>query len=350
MFDPDAASLTVDGTPTIARLLVQRFVAALPALGVDPAPVLERVGLHRTGLEDLPDRVPYALICRLYAAAHDVTGERGLGLRCAELALPETWEMLGYVIKTSATLGDALLRAARYLRLVSDATELGLHVEGERAIVFYRNPYPGLALPEITEFVLAVIATIGRHVSGRDMAALEVRFTHAAPPDTSQHARIFGAPVRFGCPHDALVFEAAILHLPIGSRDPRLCTLLEQQADRVIATLPEPRRLSRAVRDLLAHELPDGNPAAQHIAARLRMHPKTLSRRLRSEGTSHRRLLDAVRRDIAERQLTVSGKTVSEVAFLLGYADPSAFSKAFRRWTGTAPDSYRRRARLVPTG
>lgn len=88
----------------------------------------------------------------------------------------------------------------------------------------------------------------------------------------------------------------------------------------MIATLPEPRRLSRAVH------------------------------RLRSEGMRHRRLLDAVRREIAERHLTVTGKTVGEVAFLLGYADPSAFSKAFRRWTGTPPGPYRRRARLVPTG
>lgn len=334
--------------PTVARLIVQQIAFGLGLLGVDGVAVLRRCDLDEAALKRLPERVPFALVVRLFAAMHAVTGEQGFGLRFAAQVLPETWEMLGYVVRSSGTLGDALLRAGRYLRLISDATELSLHVEGKRALLLYRNPYPELALPEITEFVLAVIAIIGRHLSGRNVVPLEVRFTHAEPDDTTLHTQLFGAPVRFRRPHDGLVLDEAVLHLPIGSHDPRLCTLLERQAEQLLARLPEPRRFTRAVQDLLTSEIESGNSSADRVAAHLGLHPKTLRRRLQAEGTSHRRLLESVRRDLAERYLTVSDKTVSEMAFMLGYADPSAFHKAFRRWTGIAPDVYRRRARLAP--
>ena len=336
--------------PTLARVLVQRFALGLSLLEIDVPRVLRHCGLDEAALERLPDRVPYVLIRQMYLAAQEVSGQHGIGLRVAEQVRPETWEMLGYVIRSSGTLGDALLRAGRYMRLVSDATELGLHVEGERALLLCRTSYAKLALPEVTEFILAAIATFGRHLSGVDLIPIEVRFAHAAPADTALHARVFRAPIRFRSPHDGLVLDAALLNLPIESRDPLLCELLERQVEHVIATLPEPRRFTRAVQDALETAIVDGNPAANRIAARLGVHAKTLARRLRSEGTSHRRLLESVRRELAERYLTVSDKTVSEVAFLLGYADPSAFHKAFRRWTGTAPDGYRRRARMTFAG
>jgi AraC-like DNA-binding protein len=146
------------------------------------------------------------------------------------------------------------------------------------------------------------------------------------------------------------VFDAALLHLPIGSRDPHLCTLLERQAERLLASLPEPRRFTRAVKGLVASAIEEGNPGAERVAVRLGVHVRTLGRRLRGEGTTYRRLLEEVRREIAERHFTVSDKTVSEVAFSLGYAHASTFHKAFRRWTGTAPDAYRRRVRLDAAG
>ena len=340
---PNGASPT---EPTLARVLVQRFALGIGLLEIDAPRVLRRCGLDEAALERLPDRVPYALMRQLYVATQEVSGQTGIGLRLAEQVRPETWEMLGYVIRSSGTLGDALLRAGRYMRLVSDATELGLHVEGERALLLCRTSYPKLALPEVTEFTLAAIATFGRHLSGVDLIPIEVRFAHGAPADVDLHVRMFRAPVRFRSPHDGIVLDAALLNLPIESRDPLLCELLERQVEHVIAALPEPRRFTRAVQGLLETEIVDGNPAAQRIAQRLGVHAKTLARRLRSEGTSHRRLLENVRRELAERYLTVSDKTVSEVAFLLGYADPSAFHKAFRRWTGVAPDGYRRRARV----
>jgi AraC-like DNA-binding protein len=330
--------------PTLARLFVQRFAAGLESLGLDVVRIFGRCDLDPARLDSLPDRLPWAVMVRLFVAAREVSRDPGIALRLAEQVQPETWEMLGYVIKSSGTLGDALLRAGRYLRLLSDATELSLHVEGERAILLHRNPYPELKLPEGAEFVLAAVTTIGGHLSGRRLAPLEVRFQHAAPADTSIHARVFRAPVRFRQPHNALVIDEAVLHVPIGSRDPRLCTLLERQAAQLLATLPEPRRFTRAVEEIVATELHEGRIDAVHVATRLGIHPKTLSRRLKAEGTSHRRLVEDVRRDLAERYLSVSDKTVTEVAFLLGYSDASAFHKAFVRWKGVGPDVYRRRS------
>src|SRR5262249_24568674 len=244
--------------PTVARLLVQGFVRGLKPCGVDARRVLRSCDLDDASLDALPERVPYTLMRRLFLAASETSGEAGLGLRLAESVRIETWETLGYVLRSSGSLGDALVRAARYVRLLSDAAALSLHVGGQRALLLYRNPYPALALPDITEFVLGVIAALGRQLSGHHLVPLEVRFAHAPPADTPRHARLFDAPVRFAAPHDGLVFDAALLHYEIGSRDPRLCTLLEQQADRAIRTLPEPRRIAFAVEEQIAASMADG--------------------------------------------------------------------------------------------
>ena len=102
--------------------------------------------------------------------------------------------------------------------------------------------------------------------------------------------------------------------------------------------------LSRRVQETISEELRGGDPRAEHIADKLGLHPKTLSRRLRAEGTSHQQLLDQLRYRLAERYLRDPNLGIGEIAFLLGYADNSSFNKAFKRWTGSAPQRYRQRA------
>jgi AraC-like DNA-binding protein len=103
------------------------------------------------------------------------------------------------------------------------------------------------------------------------------------------------------------------------------------------------------VRELIAAELAAGRATAARIAKRLAMHPRTLHRRLREEGTTLRTLLDTMRRDLAGRHLATSQLTIAEIADRLGFSDPTAFNKAFRRWTGDSPRAFRRRARLGGT-
>jgi AraC-like DNA-binding protein len=339
--DPDA--------PTVARVIVQRLMAGLETLGVELAPVLARCGLDDRPAANLPDRVPHALVRDIFAAVRELTGERAIGVRLAELVEPEFYDVFGYVVKASATLGEALARTERYLRLLGDGFVFSLHAEGPRALLLCHSTFPALTPPESVELMLGAVTVIARRVSGRDLVPFEVRFAHDAPPDLSHHARLFQAPIVFGSVHDGLLFSPAVLELPTRSGDLRLCRLLERQADQLLTALPEVGRYARRVREMIAEELSAGTATAARIARRLAMHPRTLARRLRGEGTTLRKLLDAVRSDLACRHLAASQLTIAEIADRLGFSDATAFNKAFRRWTGNTPKAFRRRARLGST-
>jgi AraC-like DNA-binding protein len=335
--------------PTVARVIVHRIIAGLEFLGIDPAPVLARCGLAPDTATTLPERVPHALIGDLFVAARELTGERALGVRLAELVEPEFYDVFGYVVKASATLAEALARTERYLRLLGDGFRFSLHREGPHALLLCESAYPALTPPEAVEVMLGSVAVIARYVTGQNLLPREVRFAHDPPPDLAHHARVFRGPIIFRSAHDGILFEPSLLELPIQSGDRRLCRLLERQADQILETLPETGRYARRVRELIAAELAAGRATAARIAKRLAMHPRTLHRRLREEDTTLRKLLDSMRCDLAARHLATSQLTIAEIADRLGFSDPTAFNKAFRRWTGDSPRAFPRRAQLRGT-
>ena len=205
-----------------------------------------------------------------------------------------------------------------------------------------------MAAPRQTaELILAAWVRAGRVATGTKWNPAEVRFAHRAPPDSRAHERFFGSPPRFSAGENALVLEAALLELPCRRTDPSLLSLLDRYAaDRLgggeAATFAD--RAWRALSD----ELQAGNVAARGVAARLNVSVRTLHRALAAEGTSYRRLLDQLRLDIAGRHLRDDRMSVAEVAFLAGFSEISAFHRAFKRWTGQTPVTFRAEAHRRP--
>ena len=321
---------------TAAREFV-RAIAGLEYLGIDAKPALARIGLDYAKLGQLGDEIPLARSKEFWDAVVETSGEHGIGLRLAKLVRPEAYEVFGCLIAASATLGEAVLRGTRLIGLVTRAVRLSFHHEGDRASLEVEPLFPELVHSEMIEFMVGAPHFIARRITGRrTLSPIEVRFAHRAPRDLSHHNRLFGAPIRFGCPSSGLVFDGSLLDLPIQSHDSTLSATLQRQADELIGR--EPTDGFRAeVRAALAAELRGGDPSAERLAAALGMHPKTLTRRLRSEGTTFRGLLDDLRLQLAERYLRQPDLSVEEVAFLLGYSERSAFHRAYRRWTGRPP-------------
>lgn len=173
---------------------------------------------------------------------------------------------------------------------------------------------------------------------------MEVRFPHTAPLDISEHQRLFGCKLQFGWERSELVFARDLLDAPLVKADPTLQAILEAQVVSVIEKLPKGEATTDAVRRHLAGELGKGQPTLEQIAPRLHMSPRTLHRRLDDEGTSFRKILSEVRRELASRHLMERRLAIGEIAFLLGFSEPSAFHRAFKRWTGHAPLIYRKLA------
>ena len=241
------------------------------------------------------------------------------------------------MIAARATLGEAALRATRLIRLATNSVRLTFLHDGDQVRLSIESVHE-LMHREGMEFMVGAMAVISQRIAGRTLEHIEVGFVHPAPPDLTHHERIFGAPVRFESSYNGIVFDGALLDLPVQSRDPSLSAVLQRQAETLMEKTPV-RGFKADVRAALAIELRGGDPSAERVAGSLAMHPKTLTRRLRTEGTTFRRLLDEVRLELAERYLRQPGLSVEEVAYLLGYSESSAFHRAFRRWTGRAPRS-----------
>jgi AraC-like DNA-binding protein len=325
----------------VSTRVVRPIVAGLLMFGADVEAALAEVKLDAKTLADPDARVPHRAAVTLWTLAVERTGELGFGLRVAEAMDLGRFEVQGYAFLSSANLGEGIERVIRYHRLNHDAAMLTLRREGSQAI--YRHELPGgHQLPAAAaQFVIGVMVLGSRAATQSDVPIEEVRFVHDAPPDLSDYARVFGVPVRFSCEHNEVVFSAAALDLPHAKADPGLAMVLDQHASACLAALPRVDTLVDRVRTLLAKELQGGNPSADTTADALGMSTRTLARRLKAEGTSHKEVLDELRAALARRYLGDASLAISEVAFLLGFSEPSAFHRAFKRWTGQTPAEFR---------
>ena len=313
----------------------------LRAMGHTVDALLAGEGINSALLHDPEGRLPHAVAIRVWQAAGKMTNDADLGLHVAEAIRPGQFGALEYALQTSANLGAAYTRLSKFHRFLHDAAEVLIETDREHAILSHRLPLPGGVPRPVSEFILAGWLVTSRQATGADCTPIEVRFPHPAPEDTSEHQRIFGCALKFGHKRSELAFPRKLLELTLLKADPVLQEIVEAQVMALLAKLPKAEGATDAVRRFLAQELSDGQPQLGQIAPRLRMSERTLHRRLEQEGTTFRRILAEVRRELAVRHLTEGRLATGEIAFLLGFSEVSAFHRAFKNWTGHAPRTYR---------
>jgi AraC-like DNA-binding protein len=330
------------GVPPMVSARMPRICAeALEARGVDVTSFLEGLSVPRSTLYDVDGRVPVEVDLALWAAAPLLSGDECFGLHAAEHLSPEgAFDVLGYTLHASASVGDAFRRLVRYNRLLHDVAELDLQAGPEEARVVFCLTAEGTPRQQ-AEFSLAVFVNFCRNATGVDVIPVRIEFSHAAPRDLSEQARVFRCPLLFDKARNALVLPLGVLELPLLGTNPGLCAVLERQLDELVADLPTGESVVERVKRLIAAELCGGEPTAEVVARRMRATPRTLHRWLSAEGTSYREILEGLRRTLAVRYLAEERLAIGETAYLLGFSDASAFHRSFKRWTGQTPAQYR---------
>jgi AraC-like DNA-binding protein len=171
--------------------------------------------------------------------------------------------------------------------------------------------------------------------------ACEAHYQCARPDTGPDRATVLGCPVRYGAPETRLVMFRSALERPLPRHDPSLFAYLERHAATVLARASATGPTRDRVRRLITEALRHGEPSQAEVSRRLALSERTLQRRLREEATSFAEILDAVRSELSQLYLREANLAAGEVAFLLGYSEPSAFHRAFRRWTGVTPQAFR---------
>jgi AraC-like DNA-binding protein len=232
----------------------------------------------------------------------------------------------------------------RYQRLVQTLNRAELEVTESRArLVVHVRAAHTEPLRHAIEFVLTFLVLLAGRLTGSPVVPRRVCFAHDKPKQVEDYERVFGKDLYFNAPVTEMVFDRAILDRPVLSKDVQLRGVLERHAEALLTRLPGGDGLVDRTRIVLVESLRSGRTGVADVARRLRMSTRTLQRRLGGEKTSHAQLLESVRRDLALRYVTDLTLSLSEVAFLLGFADQTTFHRAFVRWTGKAPGAFRKR-------
>ena len=321
--------------PSVSTVLVRPLAKALEGRPAALVELLAKTDLTVEMLADAESRVSPAQFCVAWAEALRLTGDKALALTLADALPPGAFGIVEYVCRSAPTLRAALEQWCRYLAILDDAVEVGLVDHGtETALrVITESEAPAPASHELC-FAL-VLARARELVPGLRVA--EVRFTHRVADD-ARHRAFFGAPVRFGATHTELVFDRATLDLALTSADPNLLAILLPTAEEKRARKATDAPMTDRVRRQLRSALSNADTQLDVLAKRLGMTGRSLQRRLKDEGTSFQALRESTRRDLADQYLG-KGLSFSEIAFLLGFSEASAFFRAFKRWTGLTPHS-----------
>ncbi len=262
-------------------------------------------------------------------------------LRLARGIAPRHFGIVGFAALASGTLAEALQRLERHHRAIYDVNLAQVRPCAEGLCIEWgvARGRPGAL---VDETAIAALMQLTREFTGRPVRALAVDFVNPRPGDMRPYEDFFGGPVRFGQPSTRVVLAASDLALPLRGADAALLALLDAQAERLLQEVAAVTGPLAVWRQALVGLIRSGRTQLADLADNLQMSPRSLQRRLADQGISFQALLGQTRQQLAEAYLRDASVELAEVALLLGYSEQSAFTRAFRQWTGQAPLQWRR--------
>lgn len=334
---------------SVSVLLVRPLVLAVGPAGADA--LWSATGLTPQIVADDDARISAAQLGAAWAEALRLTGDRLLPLRIADATPPGAFGIVEHVCRAAPTLGEALRQWVRYLNLLDDAVTVGLEVEEDRALLRVERGREAPA-PAADELCWALIARYARELPAAPFRPIAVELAHRGPDDPAPYGAWFGAPVVFGAEATRLVLPrdaiAARLPAPDPASDPAPLAILTRAAGELAARSSADPPMTQQVKRVLHEALRSDDAQVESVAKQLGPTVRSLQRRLKDEGTSFQAVREDVRKTLAQRYLD-DGLALTEISFLLGFSEPSAFFRAFKRWTGQTPVEARRRAAAATT-
>jgi AraC-like DNA-binding protein len=314
---------------------------ALRLQGVDAMEVIEAAGIDPAGVINPDRRISVTSMQALLRACVEQTDDEAFGLLAAEQLQPQVLHGLGLAWLASDTVYDGLKRTVRFGKLMATAVDLRLEEEGD-----YVHLTIGGAV-EIDDFVHAgrdfavgMITRMCRLTLGEFLAPVRIEMERPTPQKPERWEYLLSSRVLFDCEATRITWSRADIMEPLATGDPMLARVNDEQTESYLDSFMS-QSTSREVVGKIVEKLPDGPPNQQQIADAMHVSNRTLQRKLKEEGTSFMDLLQDTRLQLARKYLNHPSRSVVETAYLLGFSEPSTFSRAFKRWTGLAPADYR---------
>jgi len=314
----------------------------LEGYGIDPEPLFRQEGIDPEALFDAGARVSLRQSQHLYHLAAVASGDPQFGLRSVEYFRPAHLGALGFAWLASSSLRTALQRLSRYARVIQEKLTIDLDEDAE--FFHVRIDPHQLAEDEVIREDMQLAALLGfcRVIAGANLDPARVCFTQPKPRNTGRHYALFRCPLEFDCAARKLVLRVGDVDKRLTGANDELARLNEHIVVKYLAHSAKADIVNR-VKAAIIENLASGTVTETTIAEALHMTPRNLHRQLSKEGSSFKRLLTEVRRELAEQYIHDRSKSLTEISYLLGFSEISSFSRAFKGWTGQAPSEARAR-------
>jgi AraC-like DNA-binding protein len=334
---------------TFLATMGQVFVRLVEMHGIDARVLLREAGVDPAALRDPSARIPSTFWDTAGAKAVALIPDPAFALRAARCWHPSNLGALGHAWLASSTLRTGLERLQRYSRVLGEKAELKITNtrEGLRFVYDHRRRDPVLRAIG-SDFVMSLVVDMCRMNYGASLRPVEVRLSRAKPGDIEPYRHFYGCPIHFETNEDSFLLSARVADEPLHTANRQLAGILDSILTAQLAALDKDNIPARCKSSVL-EQLTSGEVSENDMARQLHMSRRTLQRKLAESNTTYQKLVDDTRRDLALRYMEDAGKSISDVTFLLGFSGQSAFTRAFKRWTGMSPTTYREQKQAPAT-
>lgn len=309
--------------------------------GIDPQQFMRIVGIDPVTIRDPKARIPSRIADLTFEKAAALIADPAFALRAAECWHPSNLGVLGYAWLSSGTLRTGLKRVERYSRILGSKATIRCTDETNGFRFSFDHGRGNAPIgPVMADYVLSLILGMCRVNYGDTLHLVVVNLRRPKPDDTKPYRDFFECEIRFGANEDSLVLSSRSVDMPLPSGNHDLAVTFDAILAGQMAALGEGDIATRCKQYLL-NQLTSGEPSEQALADAVGMSLRTLQRKLGDLGTTYKRLLDETRYDLALQYLDDPQRSITEITFLLGFSEQSAFTRAFNRWSGKSPSIYR---------
>jgi len=308
--------------------------------GIDPEPIFRNAGLDPTIRLNQKARISHDEFWRVVDLAAQACDDPAFGLRATASYHPSHFGALGYSWLTSSTLSSALRKFQSHSQLVSDTHFLSVKTEGAVVIADYTRPESIQNPPHRAQMSMSLFVHLCRLILGKGFSPSKVEFIHTKPVDLEPFTHQFNCQLEFNAKFDRITFPTSLMEQELPRAYPELSLIHDEIITRYLADREKTDIINQckvAILELLS----EGSISSSSVAQQLNISIRTLGRRLDDEGTSFRELLSDQRQDMAMKYIRDESLSLTEISYLLGFSEPSSFSRAYKGWTGVSPTSSR---------
>jgi AraC-like DNA-binding protein len=328
--------------PRVSTFIVRALVEVVERSGVTREALMAAAKLDVTRLDDILGGFTFPEFVTLEESALDLSGDDGLGLRLAEQSSEAAFDIVAHLTMHAPTLRDAVASCIQFQRLLMEGTALTVRERGDSATVrceFPRSTLRGDRM--LAEFVVGGFARMIRLFAGHDAKLRTVSFEHPRPPHARAYARVFGGAERFSQRFTGVALDRALLDRRQLHHHPELYSVLHGDAETKLERMARGQSFVDRVKQYLFSVPPKRMPDMGGVARDLGLSTRSLRRRLADDGASYKALVQSVLAIRATQMLSDPNRTIQETAAEMGFSDPSAFQRAFKRWKGMTPGQFK---------